>query len=89
MDMLVEELKGHIIEQLNLSDVDPKTITADAPLFGEGGLGLDSIDALEVVVLLDRHYGIKVANPEVLKEYLRSLATLADFIKENQKSAAA
>lgn len=82
MENLIENLKHQIIEQLNLTDVDPDTISADAPLFGEEGLGLDSIDALELVVLLDKQYGIKVANPEAVKAAFANLRTLAEYITE-------
>ena len=78
---LIEKLKKEIIVQLNL-DIDPTIITAESPLFGDEGLGLDSIDALELVVLLDRGYGIKVGNPEEVKDHFKSLSTLADYIKE-------
>ena len=59
MDELIEELKASIIEALNLEDLTPADIDADAPLFGEG-LGPDSIDALELIVLMERNYGIRL-----------------------------
>ena len=62
MNELIDQLKGEIIEQLNLEDIKKEDIKNDAPLFGEG-LGLDSIDALELIVLLEKNYGIKIANP--------------------------
>ena len=58
MEELIVELKKQIIEVLNLEDVKPEDIDNDAPLFGEG-LGLDSIDALELIVLMEKNYGIK------------------------------
>ena len=61
MDALIDKLKEEIIEQLNLEDVKKEDIDNDAPLFGSG-LGLDSIDALELIVLLEKNHGIKVAN---------------------------
>jgi acyl carrier protein len=80
MQTLVENLKVQIIEQLNLVDVQPNDIDENAPLFG-AGLGLDSIDALEIVVLLEQHYGIKT-DPNKSKEAFTSVATLAAFIVE-------
>ena len=59
-------------------------IAADAPLFGEG-LGLDSIDALELIVLLEREYGIKLANPVEGKEIFKSIASIADYVSKNRK----
>lgn len=84
MAELIEKLKGEIIEQLNLEDVAPAEIKEDEPLFG-GGLGLDSIDALELIVLLEKKYGIKIDNPDEGKEVFRSVKTIADFIQKNKK----
>jgi acyl carrier protein len=84
---IIDVLKVQIIQQLNL-DIDPKTVTEDSLLFGDIGLGLDSIDALELVVLLDKSYGIKIGNPEEVKEHFMSLSTLADYIIEKQSVVA-
>ncbi len=84
MDALIDQLKGEIIEQLNLEDVKKEDIDNDASLFGEG-LGLDSIDALELIVLLEKNYGIKIANPADGKKIFQSVRTMAEFIKANQK----
>lgn len=84
MSDLKENLKAQIIEQLNLEDLTPADIQDDAPLFGEEGLGLDSIDALEFIVLLDSNYGIKIADPSQGKEIFQSVNTLADYIAKNQ-----
>lgn len=81
--VLIDQLKGEIIEQLNLEDVKKEDIKDDAPLFGEG-LGLDSIDALELIVLLEKNYGIKVANPAEGKKIFQSVRTLANYIRENK-----
>jgi len=81
MQTLIENLKVQIIEQLNLVDVQTSDIDQDAPLFGEG-LGLDSIDALELVVLLEQHYGIKT-DPNKSREAFATVATLAAFIEES------
>lgn len=84
MAELIEKLKGEIIEQLNLEDVQASDINEDEPLFG-GGLGLDSIDALELIVLLEKKYGIKIDNPDEGKEVFYSVKTIADFINKNKK----
>ena len=83
MEELVLELKKQIIEVLNLEDVQPEDIENDAPLFGEG-LGLDSIDALELIVLMDKNYGIKLKDPSQGKEIFKSVAVMADFISKNR-----
>ena len=83
MDEIVEKLKRDLIESLNLEDVSPDEIDVNAPLFGDG-LGLDSIDALEIIVLLERNYGIKIKDQEAGKQAMKSLGTLAEFIKNNQ-----
>lgn len=61
MENLIQELKEHLIKELNLEEITPDEIDAEAPLFGEG-LGLDSIDALEVILILEKYYGVKLAN---------------------------
>ncbi len=81
---LKEELKKHIIEQLNLEDVRVDDFTDSAPLFGEGGVGLDSIDALELIVLLEKHYQINVTNPEEGKEVFYSIDSMADYIEKHR-----
>ena len=81
---LTEKLKSEIIEVLNLEDVKPEDIDADAPLFGDG-LGLDSIDALELIVLLEKNYGIKIEDPKEGRKIFTSVRTMADFILEHQK----
>lgn len=78
-----EQLKLQIIESLNLEDLTPADIEDDAPLFGDG-LGLDSIDALELIVLLERYYGIKITNPEDGKEVFESINVMADYIEKNR-----
>lgn len=78
-----ELLKKQIIEALNLEDITPADIQDDAPLFGEG-LGLDSIDALELFVMLDKQYGIKLQNKEEGKKVFRSVNTMAEYIQANR-----
>lgn len=82
MDALIEELKGKLIEQLNLEDINPEDIDATQPLFGDG-LGLDSIDALELIVLMERDYGIKISDPGQGKQVFATLTTMAQYIKAN------
>jgi acyl carrier protein len=84
MEKLILELKEQIIKALNLEEMTPEDIETDAPLFGEG-LGLDSIDALELIVLLEKKYGIKLANPAEGKAIFTSVATIADFVSKNRK----
>ncbi len=84
MEDLIINLKAQIIEVLNLEDMDPGEINSDEPLFGDG-LGLDSIDALELIVLLEKEYGIKIENPKDGQKIFFSIKTMAKYIKENQK----
>ena len=84
MDELILQLKNQIIEALNLEDMTAADIDTDAPLFGEG-LGLDSIDALELIVLLEREYGIRLANPAEGKAIFSSVASIADYVSKNRK----
>lgn len=83
MEDLTLTLKQQIIEALNLEEVSPEDIDNDAPLFGDG-LGLDSIDALEIIVILDRYYGIKLENPAEGKSIFKSINSIADFIAKNR-----
>jgi acyl carrier protein len=83
MDELILKLKGEIIEVLNLEDVKPEDIQDDAPLFGEG-LGLDSIDALELIVLMEKNYGIKLKDPSQGREIFKSVRILAEYIQANR-----
>lgn len=85
MENLKEELKKQIIEQLNLEDKKPSDIADDAPLFGDNGIGLDSIDALELIVPLDKHYHIKLSNPEEGKKVFQSINSMADYINQTKK----
>jgi acyl carrier protein len=83
MDKLMSDLKAQIVAQLNLQDVKPEDITNDQALFGEG-LGLDSIDALELIVLLQQNYKIKLSNAEEGPKVFRSVRTMAEYITEHQ-----
>jgi acyl carrier protein len=80
-DPLAEHLKRLLVETLKLEDVTPAEIPDDEPLVG-AGLNLDSIDALELVVRLEKEFGIKIGNSEESRQALASVATLAQFIRE-------
>jgi acyl carrier protein len=84
MDELINKLRQEIIQQLNLEDLNVDDIDPDAALFGEG-LGLDSIDALEIIVLLEKNYGIKIEDPKEGKKIFSSIRTLAQFVMDNKK----
>lgn len=84
---LIQQLKEQIIKQLNLADKQPEDIGDDSPLFVEG-LGLDSIDALELIVLLQQEYNIKLKNAEEGQAIFRSVGTMADYILEQKAGAA-
>jgi acyl carrier protein len=79
MEELILELKQEIIKVLNLEGITPADIADDSELFGEG-LGLDSIDALELIVLLEKNYGIKLKDPAQGKEIFKSIRTMADYV---------
>jgi acyl carrier protein len=83
MDQFVSELKARIIETLKLQDITPDQVDDNAPLFGSG-LGLDSIDALELVVMLEKHYGIVIKDIEEGRPAFASIRSLADFIRAKQ-----
>jgi len=83
MKQLIEELKKEIIEVLNLEDMTPEDIDENAPLFGEG-LGLDSIDALELIVLMEKNYGIKLQSADQGKEIFKSVRVMAEYIQEHR-----
>lgn len=83
MEELILTLKEQIIDALNLEEITPEDIENDAPLFGDG-LGLDSIDALELIVILDKFYGIKLANPAAGKEIFKSVSTIAEYVSKNR-----
>ena len=84
MDELIRELKDEIIEALNLEEMTADDIDENEPLFGEG-LGLDSIDALELIVLLEKKYGIKLADPTEGKKIFTNVAAIADYVSKNRK----
>ena len=77
---LRRKLKELLIERLKFEDMSPDDIPDDEPLFG-GGLGLDSIDALEIVVMLESEFGIKVKNETSARDSFRSISTLANYVE--------
>lgn len=79
---LKEQLKRQIIQFLNLTDLTPADIADKEPLFGDG-LGLDSIDSLELIVLLKKEYGIDIKDPREGRKVLVDVATIADYIQAN------
>lgn len=83
MEALKQELKEKIIAVLNLEDVNPSDIQDTDALFGDG-LGLDSIDALELIVLLDKDYGIKLTDPKEGKSIFQSIDTMAAYVSEHR-----
>ena len=87
MSELTEELKVKLIEILNLQDITPADFDENAQLVG-GELGIDSIDVLEMVVMVEKDYGIIINNQEMGEKIFYSLANLADYIRENSPGAA-
>ncbi len=84
MEELIKELKEEIIKVLNLEEMSPDDIDENEALFGDG-LGLDSIDALELIVMLEKKYGIKLVSPSAGKEIFTSVAAIADYVSNNRK----
>lgn len=84
MEEIIRQLKEQIIEALNLEEITPDEIDAEAPLFGDG-LGLDSIDALEIILILEKHYGIRLENTAEAKPHFYSVKTLAEYIVANRQ----
>ncbi len=87
METLLNELKHKVIETLNLVDVSPDDIDGDDPLIG-GKLGIDSIDILELVMMIERDYRVKIDNKEVGVKVFASLKTMANYISENAPGTA-
>ena len=80
---LKQQLKKQIIEFLNLTPLTPEEINDDTPLFGEG-LGLDSIDSLELIVLLKREYGVIIQDPKEGRKILVNVSTIADYVTQHR-----
>ena len=85
MENLINELKVQIKEALNLEDLSIEEFDENAPLFGEDGIGLDSIDALEIIVLLEKKYGIRLANAAEGKTIFKNVATITEYVEKNRK----
>ena len=83
LEEIRERLKEELIENLSLEDIEPKDITNDEIIFDENGLGLDSLDAVEIVVFLQRIWGIEIKDMEQSREILVSIDTMANYILEN------
>jgi acyl carrier protein len=83
MDQLIEELKGKIVSTLSLLDVRPEDVNEDDPLVG-GGIGIDSIDILGLVLMLEKDYGVKIETREVGVKAFASVRALAEFVRENR-----
>ena len=86
MKGLLEELKRKIVEELDLKDVTPNEL-ADDTLFFDGGLGLDSVDLMVLVALVDRDYGVEIFNRELGEKVFIDLSTLAEYITKHRKKA--
>ena len=84
MEETTDILKRQIIEALNLEGMTPADIDCEAPLFGDEGLGLDSIDALELIVILEKNYGIKLTDPQKSRDILQSVASMAAYVEKNR-----
>jgi len=82
MEKLTEKLKKEIVTYLNLEDLNPDDIDDNEPLFGSG-VGLDSIDALELIVLLEKNYGLKIENAEEGQKVFQSINSMANYINNN------
>ena len=86
MKELIEQIKQQLIDALNLDGMTPDQIDDNAPLFGDEGLGLDSIDVLELIVLMEKNYGIRLSNPAEGKQVFQSVAVMADYVSKNRKT---
>jgi acyl carrier protein len=82
---LKEKIKNLMVENLMLQ-VTAAEISDDLPLFGPGGLGLDSVDALQLVVALDKTFGLKIRDPEAAKQILQTVTTIAEAVRQNSPS---
>lgn len=83
VEELIPQLREQLIKQLNLDGLIPDDFNEDSPLFGQG-LGLDSIDSLELVVLMERNYGIKMKDPKEGRHVFQSIRTMAEYIHKNR-----
>jgi len=79
-----EDFKKILIEYLNLEDMRPEDIDDDAPLFGEEGLGLDSVDSIELVLAIEKEYGVKITDSKLYETIFSSVQNLLNYINENR-----
>ncbi len=84
MEELKKKLKEILVRDLNLEDITPEEITDDLPLFGDDGLGLDSLDAVELVVVLQKNFNVDVPDMEEGQKAFQNIATLAAYVKEKK-----
>ena len=84
IDEIVSRLQVLIIERLNLEGMTPEKLDPHGPLFGEG-LGLDSIDSIELIVLLDREYGVKINDPKQGRDIFKSIHTMAEYVHAHRQ----
>jgi len=77
------DLKKLLVKSLNLEDISPEDINDNAPLFGEEGLGLDSVDSIELVLILEREYGVKIGKSENYQDIFASVSSLLSYINAN------
>lgn len=83
---LTTEIKTLLVAELNLAGRDPSAISDDAPLFGEGGLGLDSLDALQIAMFVEEHFGVRMPEGDEARPIFRSVSTLVEFIEQSKKT---
>lgn len=86
---LKNDLKALLVSELNLAGKDPSTIADDAPLFGEGGLGLDSLDALQIAMLVEERFAVRVPEGDEARSIFRSVSSLAEFIEQGKQGKSA
>lgn len=86
-DELIEDLELHIINDLYRNELAPGEMDIDAPLFDDNGLGLDSLDAVELVTIVEKNYGVVIEDVEAAKQIFGSLSNLADYILANRKQS--
>jgi acyl carrier protein len=83
---LAEELRNKLLTRLNIQYIKPEEVDLDGPIFGIG-LGLDSIDSLELIIMLEQEYGIKFSNPDEAKEVFASINSIAKYIESHKQNA--
>ncbi len=83
---LTTEIKALLVSELNLKGRDPSSIGDDAPLFGEGGLGLDSLDALQIAMFVEERFSVRIPEGDGARPIFRSVSTLAEFIEQSKRS---